>query len=135
MNATDDRDLEERANELYWSSEESVNQIADELELSKGALYGLIQPLPSGLPCPRCSATMEYPNRTARERGYLVCPQCDLEEDEEVIRSQGAEEGAWDALATEGPPAPEGTLLRMLAGAALLGAAAGVVVTLWARRR
>jgi predicted DNA-binding protein YlxM (UPF0122 family) len=45
---------EDRANELYWGSDRSVNQIADELDLSKGALYGMIRPLPAALACPEC---------------------------------------------------------------------------------
>ena len=68
-----------RANELYWESDKSVNQIADELELSKGMLYGMIRPLPAGLPCPRCSSDLEYANRTARERGLITCRTCALE--------------------------------------------------------
>ena len=31
-------EADDRANELYWGSEQSVNQIADALDLSKGAL-------------------------------------------------------------------------------------------------
>jgi len=37
---------EDRANELYWGSDRSVNQIADDLDLSKGALYEMIRPSP-----------------------------------------------------------------------------------------
>jgi hypothetical protein len=65
-----------RANELYWQSDQSVNQIAEELDLSKGALYGIIQPEPSGLGCPLCGAEVGYANRTAKERGTLECPTC-----------------------------------------------------------
>lgn len=145
MEASDEKALQERANELYWSSDESVNQIADELDLSKGALYGLVEPLPSGVPCPRCDAVMVYPNRTARSKGYLSCPACGLEEDEEVVRSgmddagpdAGAVAGASgsDTGAPGGEPAGRDALNRMLLGSALLGAAAGVILTLWARRK
>jgi hypothetical protein len=79
---------EARANELYWQSDRSVNQIADEMELSKGMLYGMIRPLAAGLPCPRCSADMEFANRTARERGLITCPSCTLELDEKEARTQ-----------------------------------------------
>ena len=57
----------EAANELYWDSEKSVNQIADELDLSKGALYGLIRPLPAGVGCPLCGDEVVSPNRTAHD--------------------------------------------------------------------
>lgn len=141
-------DLRERANVLYWESEESVNQIADELDLSKGALYGLLEPLDSGLPCPRCSAGMEYPNRTARDKGFLACPECELEEDEEEVRDE------WRAAARESEsgtvvvrpgagvvarrpdaPALDARQRRLVAAAALLGGAAGLAVVLWARRQ
>ena len=78
----------QRANALYWESQLSVNQIADEMDVSKGRLYGLIQPIGAGLPCPRCSSEMGYANRTARERGFLTCPSCDFEQDEDQVRSE-----------------------------------------------
>jgi hypothetical protein len=150
MSAETEAALRERANDLYWGSEESVSSIADDLDLSKGALYGLVTPRPSGLPCPRCSAEMEYPNRTARDKGFLVCPECDLEEDEELVRvewreaarrsgdpalvvSPGSGETARrpPALALQDPAVRR----RVLAGTALLGAAAGLALALWARRK
>ena len=84
----------QRANALYWESQLSVNQIADEMDLSKGMLYGLIQPIGAELPCPRCSSEMGYANRTARERGFLRCPSCDFEQDEAQVRSELQEAAA-----------------------------------------
>lgn len=138
METSDDRAFQKRANDLYWSSDDSVNDIADQLELSKGALYGLVEPLSAGLPCPRCGTEMTYPNRTAREKGHLSCPGCDLEEDEEVVRSRSGSSaeggsGARDPRAREGEARQ--ALHRMLLGSALLGAAAGVALTLWTRRK
>jgi hypothetical protein len=78
----------QRANALYWESQLSVNQIADEMDLSKGMLYGLIQPSCAELLCPLCSSEMGYANRTARERGFLRCPSCDFEQDEDQVRSK-----------------------------------------------
>jgi hypothetical protein len=86
-----------RANQLYWESDQSVNQIADTMELSKGMLYGMIRPLPAGLPCPRCSSDLEYANRTARERGLITCRSCALELDEKQARS------TWEAAAAATP--------------------------------
>ena len=132
-NAQDPR--EARANALYWESDESVNQIADELEVSKGALYGMVRPLASGLSCPECGAEMEYPNRTARDRGFLTCPACGLEEDEASV-----EEAGDDAVGGAGPgplsvpaaaPRVAGSRLgteRTAVGAALLAAAAGFIL-------
>ena len=86
-----------RANSLYWKSDRSVNQIADEMGLSKGMLYGLIRPLQSGLPCPRCSAALQYGNRTARERRLLRCPNCGLESTDDEVRRE------WNKAAAVAP--------------------------------
>lgn len=136
METSDDQVLQERANDLYWNSDDSVNQIADDMELSKGALYGLVEPLPAGLSCPRCGTEMEYPNRTARDKGHLSCPSCELEEDEDVVRDAGSGEGEGPVptLLGTGPDARD-ALNRMLLGSALLGAAVGAALTLWARRK
>lgn len=162
-----------RANELYWQSDQSVNQIAEELDLSKGALYGIIRPDPSGLGCPLCGAEVGYANRTAKERGNLECGTCawDGSADEttsyveradpgpasrnrkERGRAKGAgragaaatvESGGEDAsdafgaadLPARVPPPPFvlpslGTVAR----GALIGAAVGLALVLWARRR
>lgn len=66
-----------RANDLYWTSDASVNQIAEQLDLSKGALYAAIEPLTVGFGCPLCGDEVGYPNRTARDRKQLDCSTCD----------------------------------------------------------
>lgn len=76
-----------KANELYWHSEESVNQVARELDLSKGTLYEILAPLPAGLPCPRDDCELSYPNRTARDRGFVSCATCGFEDEEDQIRA------------------------------------------------
>ena len=133
METSPERDLEAHANELYWSSDASVNHIADDLDLSKGALYELVRGLPAGLACPRCSTELEYSNRTAREKAYVSCPECGFEEDEENIEA-GIDEPVPTPRSTVATPAgdPEGrlALTRVVAGSALLGAAAGAALTL-----
>jgi len=94
-----DRDEESRANELYWDSDWSVNRIAEELDLSRGALYALIQPLATGIPCPDCEGELQYPNRTARERTLVTCAGCGLEESEAVVLE------AWRERDGEAAPA------------------------------
>jgi len=134
-----DRRAEVKANELYWGSGMSVNQIAEELDLSKGTLYGLIRPRPTGLACPSCSEELVYPNRTARERAMVACTICGwegAEEDVDVFDGAGGgglaepEESALDSAT----PAFSGRS-RTILGGALLGAAAGLALVLWARRR
>jgi hypothetical protein len=126
-------DVESRANELYWQSDESVNQIAEDLSLSKGTLYSIVQPLPAGLACPECGDELLYPNRTARARGMVGCPSCGFEGDEEEsLDLPGTGEGgsvlaAWDGMAPDRK--------RTMIGGALLGAAAGLALVFWTRRR
>jgi hypothetical protein len=149
--------LFDEANRLYWESDESVNQIGELLGLSKGVLYGLIAPLPAGLPCPKCGEEMVFPNRTAREKGFLACPECGMEEEEVAVQAYWESE----AEAEEGPAfgrsrelaqragqavqqavetgrervsslSPRG---RVIAGTALLGAAAGLVLGAYLRKR
>jgi hypothetical protein len=149
--------LYEEANRLYWESDQSVNQIGEALDLSKGVLYGLIDALPSGLPCPGCGEEMVFPNRTAREKGFLACPECSMEEEEAAVRAHWEGEGGTipdpspnqpRALARRAGEAvqravdtgkervtnltPKG---RVIAGTALLGVAAGIVLGTYLRKR
>lgn len=140
--AADDRETEFRANELYWQSDASVNQIADELELSKGSLYGLIRPRPAGLSCPECGEEVVYPNRTAKERGMVACPSCGWEGEELDAEATGADGGLppsvpWDDDDEVDVPRifPSASRRRVALGGAFLGAAAGLALVLWARRR
>lgn len=152
----------DRANELYWGSDRSVNQIADDLELSKGALYGIIEPQPSGLGCPLCGDEVVYSNRTAKDKEMLDCPACDWDgapdettrHDASAFRSEseatdgdlpsgssllpkaGAEPGDELQAPEATPPPPRvRTPASTVAGGALLGAAVGLALVLWARRR
>jgi hypothetical protein len=153
----DHDDLFDEANRLYWESEESVNQIGEALGLSKGVLYGLIAPLPAGLPCPKCGEEMVFPNRTARDKGFLACPECGMEEEEDAVQAYWESEAETEeGLAFGGPRelahragqavqqamesgrervsnlSPRG---RIIAGTALLGAAAGLVLGAYLRKR
>jgi len=136
-------EADDRANELYWGSDRSVNQIADDLGLSKGALYGMIRPLAAGTGCPACGTEVVHPNRTAQERGLVDCPACGWNgtEDETVPsfgttaparaeRSAARARSRADALAAirGAPPAS-------ILGGALLGTAVGLALLFWARRR
>ncbi len=80
-------ELVAKANELYWHSRESVNRLARELDLSKGTLYEIVAPLPADLPCPCDKAEMSYLNRTARDRGFVSCTACGLEDEEDQVRA------------------------------------------------
>jgi hypothetical protein len=125
---------DDRANELYWGSDLSVNQIAEALDLSKGALYEMIRPLPADVACPLCGEEAVHPNRTAHERGLIVCPACGWEGDD----TQGEPLTPTDLPArSQGAPADvDGARFRPGVTAPLvLGAAVGVALSLWALRR
>ncbi len=149
--------LYEEANHLYWESDQSVNQIGEILDLSKGVLYGLIAALPANLPCPGCGEEMAFPNRTAREKGFLACSSCGMEEEETAVRSYWEEEGEPlgtttggedRALSERAGDAVQGAVQkgrdtisglsprgRIVAGTALLGIAAGLALGTYFRRR
>lgn len=133
-------------NRLYWDSDRSVNQIADDLSMSKGALYEVVEARTAGLPCPRCGEEMVYPNRTARDRGFLNCPSCGLEEEESEVHegwqeAAGRTGGGAVVVTPEAvrdareDPGRRQALTRVLAGTALLGMAAGIVIATVLRRR
>jgi predicted RNA-binding Zn-ribbon protein involved in translation (DUF1610 family) len=140
-----DREAIIKANELYWSSELSVNQIADQMDLSKGTLYGMILPEGAGLWCPDCGAEGVFGNRTAKERGHISCAECGWEGDEDDAESIGGDGSVTlpvyedpESEAETGPPPTLPTdrgRNRILVGGAMLGAAAGLALVFWARRR
>src|SRR5690606_24563827 len=68
--------LAERANELYWSASMTVDDVVEELGISRSALYSSIDPMPAGIVCIDCNERMVYSNRTMRDRGMAVCPDC-----------------------------------------------------------
>ncbi|MBI4537982.1 MAG: hypothetical protein HY704_00560 [Gemmatimonadetes bacterium] len=153
MNPNDEGLLAEEVNRRYWDSGQSVNQIADALGISKGALYTLLDVMPAGAGCPRCGRELGYPNRTAREKGFVTCVACGFEEDLQILAADagGGPEAAQPAGATAGeegegalaqpgapaapaaaqgaPGLPVGT--ASLAGAALVGLAVGVLLGSW----
>lgn len=130
--AKQDEGAARKANELYWDSDISVNQIAEKLDLSKGRLYGLLVPLPTGDPCPDCGEETGYTNRTARDRKQPMCSFC----------AEGAQAGSTKATtkpAVTSSKAPArrhvpGIKSPALLGAALLGVAAGLFFAAHRRR-
>lgn len=71
--------LAERANELYWSGSMTVDEIVEDLGISRTSLYSTIEPVAAGLVCADCHERMVYTNRTMRDRGVAVCPNCGRE--------------------------------------------------------
>ena len=123
---------DDRANELYWGSELSVNQIAEALDLSKGALYEVIRPLPADLACPVCGVEAVHPNRTAHERRLIVCPSCGWE----GHQGQALPMSRTTSLSDRAPSRMNEARIRPgLTVPLVFGAAIGVALSLWALRR
>lgn len=118
-----------RANDQYWNSDAGVNQLARELDLSKGTLYEILAPQPAGIPCPHGDGELGFANRTARERGFVSCPACGLEDQKERVLDALVDappaETSSDPVAT---PAPSRSLGSLLAVTALAGVGVGLIL-------
>ena len=78
-NESDDQKLADQANELYWRSGQSVNRIAETMDLSKSGLYALIRPLSAERACPECGEGLVFSNRTTEQKTIASCPECEYE--------------------------------------------------------
>ncbi len=126
-------ELAKVVNRMYWDSDESVNQIAESLDLSKGALYGLIEPTPANGTCPDCGSRLSFPNRTARDRGLAECIACSLPDaPADQVPSPALSSDPPELAAVRSPRRWSG---RALAGSLLLGVVAGVLIVRLVRRR
>jgi len=116
--------LRKQANDLYWNSDRTVEQIAADLGMSRRAVYNATKPLPVGTACTQCEEPLVFANRTARVANLANCPACGLEVS--VGGESGEAEGAGaspGAGARPSPPPP--TPAEMLAQA--VGPNAGAV--------
>ena len=125
-----------RANDQYWNSDAGVNQLARDLDLSKGTLYEILAPLPAGIPCPHGDGELGFANRTARERGFLSCAACGLEDEKERVLTRLPAASPADPSSDPGStPAPSRGLGALLAVTALAGVGVGLVLGGLLRRR
>src|SRR5262245_60880948 len=67
------------ANRLYWKQAASVGEIANQLGISRRALYDVLEPLPAGVRCPKCGTEGVFVNRSAQAAGLPRCPNCGSE--------------------------------------------------------
>lgn len=157
MTASQLADLQhERANRMYWNSSETVDRIAEELGMSRNALYSSVRPEPAGADCPDCGEELVYPNRTSRTAGRAICLACDARFSVAELPAaagagagsgrhahgagyEGRETGYGDARGRlgglrEGLAAVEPERAAMIGGAAVLGAMAGVAAVNLLRR-
>lgn len=125
-------------NQLYWETDRSVSDIADQLEISRRALYDGIEPRPAGVACAECGAPLGYRNRTALENREAECAECgltlELEEDEAYAAEPEVEQfrAASELSPVRRVPASgDGPVLGLLL---LAGLAAGAFTVFWVRR-
>jgi hypothetical protein len=128
--ATDDAKQAAEANRLYWGNEASVAEIAERLGVSRRALYELLSPRPSGVPCPRCDTETVFVNRSALTSGNARCPACEHETRVPAGRVE-AEAPATSIAALEWLDARR----LGIGGAALAGIAVGAIAALLITRR
>lgn len=67
------------ANRLYWQTDRSVADIAEQLSVSRRALYELIQPESSGIRCGSCNGDVVFSNRSAKTSSHGRCVDCGSE--------------------------------------------------------
>jgi DNA-directed RNA polymerase subunit RPC12/RpoP len=71
--------IQEQANHLYWHSDETVEQLADRLGMSRNALYSAVRPVPVGVTCVECGDPLMFANRSSRAAGKAACETCGFE--------------------------------------------------------
>jgi hypothetical protein len=137
-----DGEINERINQLYWDSENTVGAISKELEVGRNALYAALVPIPSGAICLECGEETVYTNRTNRAAGSAVCRSC---EETEMTNGDGGRQSAmspsereayeedselqrWDRWREDLRSVPP-QRAAMIGGAAALGLVLGAIAT------
>jgi hypothetical protein len=122
------------ANRLYWDSETSVGDIANQLGISRRGLYEAIEPRSAGLPCSECGSDMLFANRSALASGTARCPSCDQEAIVPGIRSERIKPAPRPVeQSTNG--ISRNRLAVGIGGAALMGIVIGAIATLLLTQR
>ncbi len=75
---------------MYWSTDAPVRAIAEEVGMSRSAVYGAIEPLGTGVRSPEGDADLVFTNRTNREQGLGTCPITGAEVSLEELKDPGA---------------------------------------------
>ncbi|HKJ93069.1 MAG TPA: hypothetical protein VJ957_07865 [Longimicrobiales bacterium] len=133
---TDEERLAREVNRLYWGTDTSVADIADQLDISRRALYDAIETAPAHLLCPECGAALGYRNRTSRARGDAECEVCGAEVDADAAPAPDAGQAkpATPARPPLDPDALDAGRTLLIGGALLTGVAIGALVGLVGRR-
>lgn len=146
-----DQQSARQANRLYWETDASVADIAEELDISRRMLYDLVEPRPAERPCPECGSPLVFRNRTALDRRHAECLVCEVEITLAAPADDDAAEGADHRRGVEpqveqeraaGPLSPVASRYGplsasgpLLGGALLLGLATGAAAAYLVRHR
>lgn len=87
-----------RLNDLYWSSQNTIDEILEEVGIGRNTLYASIDPFPAGLACPTCESVLVYRNRMNRAAGTLYCLTCEMETAVPEESETGASVSAGEAM-------------------------------------
>ena len=130
------------ANRLYWQTDRSVADIAENLGVSRRALYELIQPESSGVQCGNCKGDVVFANRSAKTSNAGRCASCGSECDTNVESVDVGETltpyaAGWPRVIQRRASADEDVKGRavQLGSAAIAGAALGAIAALLITRR
>lgn len=136
-----------QANRLYWETDASVADIAEQLDISRRALYDLIEPRTTDRSCPDCGSLLVLRNRTAMHRRHAECPECEVEISLDAatadatdagrgVEPQVEQERAAGRLSpvASGPEGPSSSG-PLLGGALVMGLAVGAAATYLVRQR
>lgn len=138
-----DTAAQDRVNRLYWESDETVADVAKQLEMSQSTLYAAVEPRPAGVVCSRCGAPTHYLNRSGRAAGEAVCSACGA-------TTTAEEQPAQPVSTVDAPSAGATEKLRrfkedlsavpperaaLIGGAAALGVAVGAAAVKAARKK
>ena len=130
------------ANRLYWQTDRSVADIAENLGVSRRALYELITPESSGVQCASCSGDVVFSNRSAKSSNTGRCANCGSECDTTVETVDAGETltpyaAGWPRVIqrrASGDQDVKGRAVQ-LGSAAVAGAALGAIAVLLITRR
>ncbi len=134
----------QEANRLYWQTESSVADIAEQLSVSRRALYELVQPASAGTVCSVCGGDVVFVNRSAKSSGTGRCVACGAECTvtetpeptlEETVPPYAAGWPRARQATADARPDDLRTRALKIGGIAIAGAALGAVTALLVARR
>jgi hypothetical protein len=136
--------IAKQANRMYWQTEASVADIAEKLNVSRRALYELVEPESSGTSCSACGGDVVFVNRSAKASAQGRCASCGaqssvIEDDNHVLDVQETVPpyaAGWPRAA-DNQPAVLNLRNRALTlgGVALAGVALGALAAVLVTRR